>query len=273
MMESFFLTYKSSVVHYRRNDGKEKPVLFCFHGYGESASTFDFLEKYIGKDFCIIAIDLPFHGQTTWNEGLNFSVEDLLAIIQQILKDAAIISSEFLFIGYSMGARVSLALTTKISLSVKKIILIAPDGLKMNFWYWLSTQTFLGNRIFKFVMQKPEFFLNILRRMNHLHIINQSIFKFIDHYINNKQVRDDLYNRWTTMRKFKPSLKKVKHKILQEKINVRLLYGEYDRIIRFERAKPFLAGIENLSELVVIPGGHQLLHEKNCKIIIQLIEK
>lgn len=273
MMESFFVTYKSSTVHYKRNDTTNKPVLFCFHGYGESASSFDFLEKYIGKDFSIIAIELPFHGQTIWNERLNFSVRDMLEIIQQILKDVSPDPSEFIFVGYSMGARVSLALTEQTSLMIKKIILIAPDGLKINFWYWLSTQTFLGNRLFRFVMKNPGLFLNILKRMNRLHIINQSVFKFVDYYIHNKQVRDDLYNRWTTMRKIKPSLKKIKQKIVQEKINVRLLYGEHDRIIRFERAKTFLAGIENLSELVVVPGGHQLLHERNYETIIRLIEK
>jgi|SRR5579871_4049438 len=273
MMESFFATYKSSVVHYRRNDTRDKPVLLCFHGYGETATSFDFLEKYIGKKFSIIAIDLPFHGQTQWNEGLNFSVEDLSEIIQRIFKDSSLTASEIVFLGYSMGARVSLALSEEISFTVKKIILIAPDGLKINFWYWLSTQTFLGNRLFKFVMQKPGIFLKILRLINRMKIINQSIFKFIDHYINNKQVRDDLYNRWTTMRKFKPSRKKIKQKIIQGKIMVRLLYGEHDRIIRFERADKFLHGIEENCELHVIPGGHQLLQEKNSTIIIQLIEK
>ncbi|MBS1936061.1 MAG: alpha/beta fold hydrolase, partial [Bacteroidetes bacterium] len=197
----------------------------------------------------------------------------LLEIVQQMLKDSAIISAECFLLGYSMGARVSLTLTEQTSLVIKKIILVAPDGLKINFWYWLSTQTFLGNRLFRFIMKKPGLFLNILKRMNRLHIINQSVFKFVDYYIHNKQVRDDLYNRWTTMRKIKPSLKKIKQKIVREKINVRLLYGEHDRIIRFERAKAFLTGIENLSELVVVPGGHQLLHERNHETIIRLIEK
>ncbi len=58
--------------------------LFCFHGYGETAETFAMLENRLGADYTIIALDMPFHGQTQWHEGLLFTGEDLLEIMGKI---------------------------------------------------------------------------------------------------------------------------------------------------------------------------------------------
>jgi pimeloyl-ACP methyl ester carboxylesterase len=78
-MQTSFLPYRSSQVHYCWFGTGQKLIL-CLHGYGESLESFQFLEKYIGKEYTLIAIDLPFHGKTQWNEGLQFSVADLVTI-------------------------------------------------------------------------------------------------------------------------------------------------------------------------------------------------
>jgi pimeloyl-ACP methyl ester carboxylesterase len=272
-MESFFEQYKSSQIHYYKSEkSNNKPVLLCFHGYGESASSFLFLEKYIENDFIIIAIDFPFHGQTEWNEGLIFTPQDLAKIIQQIINKFSITNPEIYLLGFSMGARIALDLLMYMPNQIKKIILLAPDGLKINGWYWFATQTFLGNNSFRFVMNNPRFFLTMLHAVNKMRMINQSIYKFMNYYINNEQVRIDLYKRWTTMRKFKPALKKIKSVITANKIPVKLIYGEHDRIIRFETGKKFIYGIEKHCTLKIIPSGHQVLQEKNIELIIDLLK-
>jgi pimeloyl-ACP methyl ester carboxylesterase len=272
MMQSRFISYNSSAIHYLKNETAEKSILLCFHGYGEKASTFNFLDESVGKIFTIIAIDLPLHGETIWKEGLTFCVDDLLKIITQILDEHSQKENDFYFLGYSMGARVSLALLEQFPAQITKLLLFAPDGLRMNFWYWLCTQTVLGNRFLKFAMQHPGGILKILRLFDKMHLINASIYKFIDHYINNKQVREELYNRWTMMRKFRPHITRVKDLIGKEKIQTRMLYGKYDRIIRFERAEKLRNGIENLCTVTVIESGHQLLLQKNAATIIELIK-
>jgi pimeloyl-ACP methyl ester carboxylesterase len=272
-MESFFEQYKSSQIHYYKSrNSNNKPVLLCFHGYGESGVSFSFLEKYIENDFIIIAIDLPFHGKTEWSEGLIFTQQDLLKIIQQIINTFSGNNPEIYFLGFSMGARVALDLLLYWPNQIKKIVLLAPDGLKINGWYWFATQTVLGNNSFRFVMNNPRLFLTMLHAANKIHMINQSIYKFMDHYINNKQVRIDLFNRWTTMRKFKPDLQKIKSLIMINKIPVKLIYGEHDRIIRFETGKKFMHGIEKYCTLKIIPSGHQVLQEKNIELIVDLLK-
>lgn len=270
-MQSFFLPYKSSSIHYCKA-GQGDKLLLCFHGYSQSSNSFSFLEKKAEADYTMIAIDLPFHGKTTWNEGLNFTPDHLLEIIQLTRREHQIKSDSIYILGFSMGGRVALSLLQCTPDKIKKLVLIAPDGVKINFWYWLATQTNAGNKLFLYIMQKPGFMFSILKVANKLKLVNQSIYKFISFYIHDKQVRDDLYKRWTTMRSFRPDIEKIKSIITENKVFVKMLYGEHDRIIRFERAGKLRKGIECYCELKVIPAGHQLLNHQNTDTIIELLK-
>jgi pimeloyl-ACP methyl ester carboxylesterase len=270
-MESFFLSYKSSKVHYIKTGNGEK-ILFCLHGYGESCKSFDFIEKYIIADFTLIGIDFPFHGETIWNEGLIFSPEDLSNIIDEIIHSLSIKNAKIYLLGFSMGGRVALNLFQINPDKIEKLILIAPDGLHVNFWYWFATQNYFGNKLFHFTVQHPAWFFSLLSFSNKIKLINQSIFKFANYYLHDKQVRTDLYNRWITMRRFKPDIKKIKKNIRNDNIQMRLLYGEYDRVIRYKNAKKFMRGIKSYCTLSIIDSGHQLLQEKNADAIVRLIK-
>ncbi len=270
-MESFSMPYKSSSIHYSKAGNGEK-LLFCFHGYSQSLQSFSFVEKKLDNDFTMIAIDFPFHGTTIWNEGLNFMMADLLKIIDQIITKHSLPKTKLYVLGFSMGGRVVLSIFQQIPERIEKMILIAPDGMKENFWYVLATQTKVGNQFFKSAMQKPAIIFGFLKMINKIGFVNQSVYKFISFYIHDEQVRQDLYNRWTTMRSFRPDIRKIKLIIKENKIPVRLLYGEYDRVIRFERARKFMNGIEPYCELKIVPTGHLLLTTENADTIIDLLK-
>ncbi|OQP50586.1 hypothetical protein A4H97_01735 [Niastella yeongjuensis] len=270
-METAVLSYRSSQVQYCRFGTGQKLIL-CFHGYGESSASFQFLGKYIGADYTLIAIDLPFHGKTQWNEGLQFSVADLVAITETLHKKYCDGTQRITLLGYSMGGRVALQLLQSLSIQIERTVLLAPDGLKVNFWYWLATQTYIGNHLFEYTMNHPGWFFSLLQAGNKLKLINQSVFKFTRYYINDTAVRRLLYERWTCMRAIKPNLASIKKLIRTHSLPVRLLYGQYDRIIRPERGEKFRRGIESFCTLHIIQTGHQVLQEKQVNEIIQLIE-
>lgn len=262
-MDPFSLPYKSSIIGYRRI-GSGSQIVFCFHGYGEESMSYCFLERYLGADFTLYSIDLPFHGTTQWNEGLLFTHHDLQQVIDAILNGHAHPkNAKYFLAGYSLGGRIALSHYQSHSARVAKLILLAPDGLKVNSWYWLATQTYVGNRFFAFTMKKPPWFFGLLKLMNKCGFVNSSIFKFVKYYIDNPEVRRLLYARWTTLRKLKPNLKRIKKFILENKTPVTLVYGKHDRIILPSVGEKFKKGIEEHCEIVVIESGHQVLHEKH----------
>lgn len=274
-MESRRLALTNSTIAYYRFGNGPKPVI-CFHGYGEDATAFSFLSHYAGQQYSFYSIDLPFHGKTEWNQELGFTYADLQQIVETIItKDhqADNKSQKLTLLGFSLGGRVALSLYQSIPEKIEHIVLLAPDGLKVNFWYWLSTQVWIGNKFFAFTMKHPGWFFGLLKLLNKLRLVNASIFKFVNFYIGNTTVRKLLYQRWTCLRKLKPDLKQIKKLILQKNTVVRLVYGKHDRIMLSVVGEKFRKGIEQYCSLSVIPSGHQVLHEKHAEYIVQALQR
>jgi pimeloyl-ACP methyl ester carboxylesterase len=292
-MQTGYYPLRNSRIHYR-NWGTGPRLVFAFHGYGESAAAFAFLGEAIGDDFTLVAIDLPFHGQTEWNDGLFFDPVDLLFLLRAI--EAALVSTQpapsdpsspatplttgptpppalylpgWWLLGYSMGGRIALQLLQNSPQLVDKLVLLAPDGLKLNPWYWLATQTCPGNILFRATMRRPGWFFLLLRLGNWLQLVNPSVYKFTVQYINDDRVRQELYTRWTTMRGFRPRLAVIAAIIRERQLPVRLVYGSYDRIIRWESAEKFRKrGITTTCRLTLLPTGHQLLRPQYLGIVL-----
>ncbi len=270
-MELLRLNYRNSAIGYYRF-GSGPRVAVCFHGYGEDASMFGFLAKYAGSQYTFYSIDLPFHGKTEWKEDLNFSHKNLVQIVKEILclenQQPETSSQKLTLIGFSLGGRAALSLCQAIPEKVEKLVLLAPDGLKENFWYWLATQTRLGNKFFHFTMKHPGWFFGFLKILNKLRLVNASIFKFVNHYIGEAEVRQLLYARWTTLRKLKPDIKLIKTLARKNDIQIRLVYGMHDRIILSSVGERFKKGMDDNCRLSVIPSGHQVLNEKHINEIL-----
>lgn len=267
-MLSGFFKYQSCSIHYRLGGTGSRPLV-CFHGYGETSAAFSFLEKNIGNSYRIVAIDLPFHGETEWSLP-DLTDSQLSDVIMQLLQHLELPQHDIHLLGFSLGGRMALCVLQCLQERISRIVLLAPDGLTVNFWYWLATQTGPGRSAFRLTMRRPGWFMGLLHGANKLGLLNQSIYKFIKYYIHDDLVREELYQRWTGLRKCTPQTGKIKVIVQQHHITVRLLYGRHDRIIGNKQGNRFLHGISQGS-LQMLNCGHQVLHEKNAESIARAL--
>jgi pimeloyl-ACP methyl ester carboxylesterase len=267
---------KTQIIKYRQSFinvyffGEGDKYLFCFHGYGEDGRSFEFLKNFLGNEYTLIAMDLPFHGKTTWNEGLLMSPQDLINILDLITSSKGT-ENKISLLGFSLGGRIALHLLQTIPSLIEKVVLIAPDGLHVNFWYSLGTQTIIGNKLFAYTMKKPGWFAKLVNFGNKIKLLSSSIVRFTHYYLDDEQERFLLYQRWTTMRKFKPNVYLVRKAIEKYKINVRVLFGSYDRIILSKRSSFFKN--DPHVKIKVIEAGHMLLSKKYAEDIASLFSQ
>jgi len=97
---------------------KNRPVIFFLHGFMGEISDFDFFYKALGQDYCCVGISYPLVS-TNFDE----YIENLKKIVLEFKTPRFIL-------GYSMGGRIALGLSSKYpELFQKQIILSAHPGL------------------------------------------------------------------------------------------------------------------------------------------------
>lgn len=265
MQTQFIHTGNSSIHYYRWGNGPK--WLFCFHGYGEEGISFGFLEKQLGSAYTLVAIEMPFHGQTGWKGPLLFEPATLVNIIHQIKPSHQTMQ----MLGYSMGGRVALQLFELIPSEIEKIILLAPDGLHHNIWQKIATQTLAGNKLFYLTMRYPGWMIWLMDILGKLGLFNKSIIKFVHYYLDDADARTALYKRWTTMRRFKPGKQKIADCCIANHTEITMLFGKYDRVIPDKHGKDLAKKAPGFIRLRTIDAGHQLLREKHALLIAELI--
>lgn len=266
-MQADHIPYQNTSLHYQYG-GHGNRLLFCFHGFGESAAHFQFLESHLSDQFTIVAIDLPFHGNSHWNSEIPLDPIILTSLLEQIKQKHQFHQTGFELLGYSMGGRISLSLVEIASEKIMKVFLLAPDGFKMNFWYWLATQTYLGNQLFSATIHHPAPFLFVVKWINRLGLLNQSIHKYVQAHLHDQERRKQLYLRWTCLRKFRPNLSNLRARMIEQKIELVQLYGLHDRIILPNRGQEFSNSIHPLGKIEIINSGHRFLEEKYAHAIV-----
>jgi pimeloyl-ACP methyl ester carboxylesterase len=265
-MISSFIQTGDTAVHYLRA-GEGTHLLVCFHGFGEHARTFELISGQL-PGFTIIAFDLPFHGKTTLDTGAAFSVEELLEIVKRCPE---IQEKKFGLLGYSMGGRIALSVYEAVPLKVECIILLAPDGLVVNPWYRFATRTIVGQKVFRYTMFHPGWFLGLLNLSKRLNLVNQSVWKFVQSQVGDLQMREKIYSVWMAFRHFSPNLVNIKRQILEYQSPVYMLFGQYDRIITPNKGISFVKSIQPYGKIKIIESGHQLLHPRNLNAITEAI--
>lgn len=266
-MESRLIAYKNSSIHYLQFNGGSE-LLVCLHGFGERSESFLSLAPALIKQYTIVAIDMPFHGRSVWSEGLDVTIQDVVGIIDNI---PVLQQKQFSLMGYSMGGRIALHLYQHLPQRVRQLILLAPDGLKVNGWYWLATQSKYGNRLFQQVMKKPGAFFSGTRLLNKAKLINTGVYNYVHQYLQQESNREALYNIWTAMRNIRPDIPLIKTLINKNRTPVIFIYGAYDRIIRYTTGNRFCKNLEQYCTVHVLRCGHRLLQEKNTQAIAALL--
>ena len=252
-----FLLYKNSKIHFKKS-GEGKNLLFTFHGFGEDCNSFDVLNSSLGKKFQIISFDLPLHGKTEWNRQEIFFKKDLANIIQLVLEQEN--RNEFSLMGYSLGGKMCLSLLEFFPKQIKKIILIAPDGLKENLWYNVAVYPKWGRDLFKYFIKNPKFFFGFANFLRSIKLLPSSLHRFVFQQMETEQKRQLVFDVWTNIADFSIEKEKVKNILNENKIGLHLVFGKYDKVILPKFGEDFKKGLNNC-HLLILEKGHRLMDE------------
>lgn len=94
------------------------PDLVMLHGWSMHSGVWHQLAERLAERFTLHLVDLPGHGKSDWQDG-QFELPSLLSELQQQLPDNAV------WLGWSLGGLISLAMQQRYPEKVRKLILMA----------------------------------------------------------------------------------------------------------------------------------------------------
>ena len=99
-----FVTVNGLRLHYLDWGNGTKPPMVMVHGIGRVAHTFDHLAPAFTTDYHVLAIDMRGHGDSAWDPGANYLVEDHVKDFEAFI--AALALRRVTLWGNSTGGRV-----------------------------------------------------------------------------------------------------------------------------------------------------------------------
>ncbi len=263
----FSVNYKNSTLAYRKSGHGEK-VLLLFHGFGQNKQIFDDLAHAVDDQYTLYAIDLFFHGSSQWSKGeVALKKKEWLEIMTQFLAENKI--ERFSLLGFSLGGKFALATLELFPNRIDQLILLAPDGIKTNFWYSLATYPLLLRRFFKSMIVKPGRLHSLTSFLHKLNLVDNGLLRFAQWQMDTQEKRERVYYSWVVFRHLKFDMKNIASLKAKHSIRLTLIVGKHDKIITIENMKRLLQYVKD-HQLIVLDTGHNGVIEGSIEVLSKL---
>jgi pimeloyl-ACP methyl ester carboxylesterase len=247
--------------------GQGKEAVVCFHGFGRSAEDFTLFESILQSNQRIVAINLLAHGNSHFPSSRisrnPITKSEWSELIEALLNSLNIAS--FHLVGYSMGGRMSMVLTEMMPEKIKSLILLAPDGLKVNWLYRFVSDTKLGRILYRRIIDNPSWVLRLADIFRFIRVLHPKIQRFVHVQLETKSKRQLVYDAWLIHRYLFPNLPIVARNIEAQRIPFELIFGTYDRVIPARDGRRLLRHFKKEAQSTLLNLGHRLLHPSTVK--------
>lgn len=257
MIEATLQTGTSTYHYYQFGNGPEP--LLAFHGFGQSGKEFQVFEKYLGDKFTIYAFDVLHHGNSEHN-GEPITETDLQEFITAFTQQHNL--EKFSLMGFSLGGKIVLKLIELFHERLNNVILLSPDGLKVNPLYRFSTVTSPGRFLFRGFIKNPAPVSKTALLLKNMKVLDPKIYNFLYSQIRTKELREKIYKVWITYQNINPDLDKIASLINKNTFRFVLIFGKHDRVIHPKYGERFIEKLTNKDVFVLLNTGHQLISEK-----------
>jgi pimeloyl-ACP methyl ester carboxylesterase len=136
-------------LHYVVWGDESNPPLLLIHGNRDHARTWDDVATRLMRDYCVYAVDLRGHGDSSWAIGGQYSLPEFVLDVAGLVKELD--RSPLTIIGHSLGGAVALEYAGVFPETVLKVVAIEglgprvgePTPASVRMRHWISeTQAF-----------------------------------------------------------------------------------------------------------------------------------
>ncbi|MBS1489344.1 MAG: alpha/beta hydrolase [Bacteroidetes bacterium] len=253
------IKYNNSNLFYFKY-GTGPKTLLLFHGFGQDHHAFDSWLHQL-NDYTVYGFDLFYHGQSNWPNTQPLEKEDWKKIMEIFFEQERITTFEMA--GFSLGGKFVLATLEIFPERVQKITLVAPDGIKINFWYRLATYPVLIRALFRSFIFKPHIFFNLLQFFDKMGIVSKYLLRFAASQMDTEEKRQRVCHSWINFRHLKFNMIKVAGLLNNFSIPSKIVVGKHDKVIPAKDMYRLLRHVPGVPLHVLDTGHNQLIEKSN----------
>lgn len=246
--------------------GNGAKSLIAFHGFGQDGYVFFSLAKS-QLSYTVYSIDLPFHGSTEIQDvNAHISAENIQECIRILLVKTGIKS--FSIIGFSIGANFVFPVIEAFAYSIENIWLLAPDGIKISFWYNLATKNKITRSVFRYLMHNPQILIQTHKLLKSIKLIDPAMEKLVLNSINSAEKREQVFNTWNYLKNLKWNADKLSKILVANSLQLIIVLGESDTIISKRKIERGIENVKNIKLVLLQCGHHNLIrHFSNQSLL------
>lgn len=244
--------------------GHGDEVLLAFHGFGQDKNVYRDWSKKLNTKYRICSFDLFYHG-ASFREERNLSKNEWMEWISIFLKKEEI--SQFSILGYSLGGRFAISTAITFKSQVKKLILVAPDGIYLTPWFKVATTPVIKN-IMKYVMTHPNFLNQVLNFNDRIRLVNPYLTDFVRKEMNDRDQQKRIFLSWNHFKTLGYTQKQLIKEFQHCAFKKQLILGNRDHIIHPNWILPIIHKIGGF-EVTRLPMKHHQLAKQEVADLVK----
>lgn len=227
--------------------GNGKKNILLFHGYGQDCHCWGKITENLKVAYTFYCFDLPFHGKSSYvfsdNNVQSNQKNDLEIAFKAFFEKNNI--TVFSVLGFSLGARLALFCAEIFPQNIQNIYLLAPDGIKNNFWFGLATRFWFSKTLFNAFLANQSSFIKFGKILTSLSLLDKSMLNFVTNQTNSTEKRQKIQNTWRFFTKI-PSIsaKKILENKLLKKQYLSIFLAQNDIFITEKNLRKNLQNID-----------------------------
>lgn len=267
--ENFILEPIAGLTLGGKSTGKGSRLLIAVPGFGNDRHWFDELLPQIPEGWTLACFDLPpFYG-SSWAPEPPIDAVALRAWVDAAAQKFG--AEEVHLMAFSLGARVALGIYQSEPERLASLILLSPDGLKVNPFYAFAMYTWVGNALFRRVVRKPARFLQIVRILYRLRLLGGTIYRLSMAQFESPSRRERLYKAWQMWSGIRPDLGQVAKDSGRLGTKWHVLWGKDDEILSPRLGRRFCRRVPG-AKLHLVPGGHFFVRNPKPELVALVFE-
>ena len=250
--------------------GEGNQTVICLHGHGRSSDDFHFLAQ---NNLRVISIDLFFHGESLAPKSRitrnPISWSEIQPVFEKLFIEEKI--AQFHVLAFSQGGRFALLLLEYLPERIQSFTLLAPDGLNnKSFYNWSSRRRFFRSLFIRW-QKKPEKLQKLANTAVKLKMMRPKVRDFVHHFSSDSETMKRAANTWMAFRKLQPNPIKTGEIIRTFPIELKIIMGKYDQVIRPIQAKIFLKNAGLPEKIIQIENGHDFFKPSSIEKFVDYL--